>query len=172
MMIFVVNSLPWLKTTSASKGKISTPAFMRSRKPSKLNSSWERKVSTQEDVQQMQQWGVTVGPKWLELHSSTEIPFLYRIIGQVEKASLEAGETILGERYAGREQLNVTTNSNYASIARTGKYLVKFKLAERFDPLAANTNILDHDVEKDEFYLVGGYSMDDVESITAIGPLH
>lgn len=94
----------------------------------------------------------------------------YRYVGKEELQKLLSGEKITSSRpcYGGRFT-DVTSDPNYGLIPTMGKYRLTFKDKKEFAPYPLgnekNSRIIEHNLGKSEFYLRGGYSLDDIEKI-------
>lgn len=100
-----------------------------------------------------------------------ERPRMYRFVGREELDSLLKGETVTSTRPCHNGVLtDITSNPDYGSILREGKYRITFKDREDFAPFSLDpgTSRVDiHALKNEEYYLKGGYSLDDVEKIEA-----
>lgn len=98
-----------------------------------------------------------------------ERPRMYRFIGQAELDKLMNGQRVTSSRPChGGNKTDITSNPNYGKIFKDGKYRITYKDMENFAPFSLEANksrVQTHALEKEEFYLHGGYSLDDVEKI-------
>ena len=96
---------------------------------------------------------------------------MYRFIGGEELAKLTKGESVTSTRPCHRGALtDITSNPDYGSILRDGKYRVTFKDSEDFAPFShesGKSRVSIHAMENEEYYLNSGYSLKDVEKIEA-----
>lgn len=94
----------------------------------------------------------------------------YRYVGKEELQKLLSGEKITSTRpcYGGKFT-DVTSDPNYGLIPTMGKYRLTFKDKKEFAPYPlgedANSRIIEHKLGNSEFYLRGGYTIDDIEKI-------
>lgn len=110
--------------------------------------------------------------------SPLEYPRLFRTIGGSEYKALKEGKHIVS-KLCNDEEVMVTNNPEGVNACTRGKaYFVHFKDKINFDPLAGGffkldknkvPNVHSHNIESAEYYITGGYNIEDVEKI--IDPL-
>ncbi len=94
----------------------------------------------------------------------------YRYVDESELQKLLSGEHITSTRPChGGRLTDVTSNPNYSKIPTLGKYRLKFKNRDNFTPYPLNkessSRIVEHNLGNEEFYLRGGYCLNDIEKI-------
>lgn len=94
----------------------------------------------------------------------------YRYVGDDELQKLLSGRLITSSRPChGGSLTDVTSDPNYGRIPTLGKYRLSFKDKPEFAPYPLgnekNSRIIEHNLGNSEFYLRGGYSIDDIEKI-------
>lgn len=100
----------------------------------------------------------------------------YRYVGDDELQKLLSGRQVASSRPChGGRLTDVTSDPNYGKIPTLGKYRLTFKDKPEFAPYPLgnekNSRIIEHNLGNSEFYLCGGYSIDDIEKIEQkVGP--
>lgn len=100
----------------------------------------------------------------------------YRYIGEEELQKLLSGQKITSSRPCHNGNLtDVTSDPNYGLIPTMGKFRLTFKDKKEFAPYPLgnekNSRIIEHNLGNSEFYLCGGYSIDDIEKVEQkVGP--
>ncbi len=118
-------------------------------------------------------WGLEdVSLREVEILVGVSLPTqFYRVIGPEERQELLNGNRVTGKRYQNDDSLDITTDPNYNRISRSEKFLVTFKQSPRLQLKDGSLNeksVRTHDVDQNEYYLHGGYTMDDVQSMMPI----
>lgn len=107
-------------------------------------------------------------------YSPLESPRLFRAIGESEYKALMEGKHIVS-KLCNDEEVMVTNSPKGVACCTSGKlYFVHFKDRINFDPLASSffnlneakvPNVYSHNRENAEYYIRGGYNIEDVEKI-------
>lgn len=110
--------------------------------------------------------------------SPLEYPRLFRIIGESEYKALMDRQHIVAKSCNDVEVMVTNNPKGVAACTRGKAYFVQFKDKINFDPLASSffkldeakvPNVYSHNAENAEYYITGGYNIEDVEKI--IDPL-
>lgn len=91
----------------------------------------------------------------------------YRMVGKNEVAALMAGETISSSRdgHEGK-RTDVTNNPDYAKVSADSDHRITFKQTDKFDSdLGGKDSLYTKNEKEGEYWLHGGYSLDDVQVI-------
>lgn len=106
--------------------------------------------------------------------SPLEYPRIFRTIGESEYQALIENKHIVS-KLCNDEEVMVTNNPEGVAACTIGKrYFVHFKDRVNFDPLARSffyldqnkvPNVYSHNAERAEYYITGGYNIEDVEKI-------
>lgn len=97
-------------------------------------------------------------------------PF-YRFVGEDEFQKVTQGEAVHSNRltYEGTQKTDITNNPQYPWIPTLDKYRITFKQTPKFDPDLKidpeHPQTTVHNEERNEYYLLGPYSLDDVDKI-------
>lgn len=99
---------------------------------------------------------------------NNERPRMYRFIGREELEKLFKGEVVTSTRPCRNGvSTDITSNPDYGKIPREGKYRIAFKDIENFAPFSnePDSRVSIHSMKNEEYYLTGGYSLEDIEKI-------
>ena len=98
----------------------------------------------------------------------------YRYVGKEELEKVLMGENVTSNRPCHEGyRTDVTSNPFYGEIPTIGKYRITFKEAENMDPFLpykpngsfSKSRMNYHNISRNEYYLYGGYNIDDIEKI-------